>query len=34
MRVVIIEDELPQAKQLQHLLSEIDSSIDVLDILT
>jgi DNA-binding LytR/AlgR family response regulator len=34
MTTVIIEDELPQAKQLQQLLTEIDSSIDVLDILT
>jgi two-component system, LytTR family, response regulator LytT len=33
MRVLIIEDELPQAQQLQNFLSEIDSSAEVLQII-
>lgn len=33
MRAIIVEDELPQAKQLQSLIFEIDSSIEVIDIL-
>lgn len=34
MKVLIIEDELPQAQQLQIFLSEIDSSIEVLHIIS
>jgi len=33
MKVLIIEDELPQAKQLQHLISEIDPAIEVCHII-
>ena len=34
MKALIVEDELPQAKQLQSLLFEIDSSIELIGILT
>jgi len=34
MKVIIIEDELPQAQQLQNFLAEIDNSIEVLKIIS